>query len=121
MTKSVTPTTAINLHNYTDRSVCGTLRLALDYTLEAPETLPTFEPKIFEIAPLRTLEIDCNTLWATTRIEPGAFMKGMVDIGLATNLPAVAVYTAEITDQMGITNSGAGISIDVEYLTPFIK
>jgi hypothetical protein len=112
--------TAINIHNYQETVPCGTLRPALHYSLEASSLPPVFPVSQFLVAPLSVLEVDCNSLWRLTGSKPDTFLKGMLDLGLASELPVVAVYTAEITDRMGITGTGAGISIDVEYLSPFI-
>jgi hypothetical protein len=113
--------TAINLHNFSEEWVCGLKRPALDYSEFDTKLPPAFGLEAFEIAPLSVLEVDCNSIWASTGIPHGTFIKGMIEIGLGENLPAVAVYTAQITDQMHMTETGAGISIDVEYLNPFIK
>lgn len=113
--------TAINLHNFSEEWVCGRKRPALDYSEFDSKLPPAFGLEAFEIAPLSVLEVDCNSIWASTGIPHGTFIKGMIEIGLGARLPAVAVYTAQITDQMQMTETGAGISIDVEYLTPFDK
>jgi hypothetical protein len=70
------------------------------------------------------LEIDCRDIWTLTETAAGTFIKGMVDIGIPQELPVVAVYTAEVTDLMdpeSLTTTGAGISIDVEYIEPFLE
>jgi hypothetical protein len=76
--------------------------------------------KTITIAPFSVLELDCNELWSYMALEPGEFIKGMVDIGSPVLLPVAAVYTALVTDHMEITETGAGISIDVEYIEPFL-
>jgi len=119
--KSANYATAINLHNYSDEWVCGLKRPSLDYTEFNQALPPVINLQGFEIAPFSVLEVDCNSIWASTDNPYGTFLKGMIEISLGQNLPAVAVYTAQITDQMEFTNTGAGISIDVEYLTPFVK
>ncbi len=111
--------TAINLHNYTGEEIVLTYRPALHYTVGA-DLPPTFELKTIAIAPFSVLELDCNELWNYMALEPGEFIKGMVDIGSPVLFPVVAVYTALVTDHMEITETGAGISIDVEYIDPFL-
>ncbi|MCC7362609.1 MAG: hypothetical protein IT317_24220 [Anaerolineales bacterium] len=110
--------TAINLHNYTDHPVAVSLRPAVDYTLGAPTPRPAAATTV-EIAPYSTLEVDCPTLLRLAGAAAGSPLRGMVGISLAEKLPVAVVYTAEITDRMDLTDTGAGISIDVEYLEPF--
>lgn len=113
--------TAINIHNYLDSTECGVQRPALHYTINSKTIPPVFDESFFEIASASVLEINCNTIWSLTGIKSGAFIEGMLDLGFSEELPVVVVYTAEITDKMGFTGSGAGISIDVEYLSPFTQ
>ena len=111
--------TAINLHNYTDRAVALTLRPAVDYSLGAPTPRPAAASSV-DIAPYSTLELDCPALLRLAGAAAGSPLRGMIDLALATRLPVAVVYTAEITDRMDLTDTGAGISIDVEYLEPFL-
>lgn len=111
--------TALNLHNYTEGTACAALRPALHYL--PGETAPApAKWQSLSLAPASDLEVDCNYLWKITGTKPGSFLKGMLDVALSQKLPLAAVYTAEITDRMGLTGTGAGLSIDVEYLTPFL-
>jgi hypothetical protein len=111
--------TAINIQNYLDSEQVLSFRPALHYLLgeEAP---PIFGRQEVSVAPLSGLSLDCNSLWEYMEIDPGTFIEGMVDIRASITLPVAAVYTAEITDHMEeLTDTGAGISIDVEYIQPF--
>jgi len=116
--------TSINIQNYTDAALTISYRPALSFTPDG-DPPPTFERGSLTIPAFTVLNLDCNALWAHTGLQPGAFIEGMVDIGTPALLPVVAVYTAEVPDlvqdgQPTLTNRGAGISIDVEYITPFI-
>jgi hypothetical protein len=110
--------TAINIHNFNDANACGMARPALSYRPgDTPAAAINWQS--LSLARVSDLELDCNYLWKVTGTKPGSFLMGMLDLGLGQNLPVAVVYTASITDKMDITGSGAGISIDVEYVQPF--
>lgn len=111
--------TAINIYNPFTRGVRITKRPALHYR-EDEDPPPRFKRKVVAIKIQRVLEIDCFDIWTLTETTPGTFVKGMMDISAETELPVVAVYTAQtnLSDPGAPPDSGAGISIDVEYIQP---
>jgi len=112
--------TAINIHNYSEQTITLVKRPALHYNDLDGSPPASYDKLSTEIAPLSVLEVDCNDIWAQTGIEPGTFTKGMIDLGMSAQLPVVAIYTSSIVDTMSLTNTGAGISMDIEYIEPFI-
>ena len=117
--------TAINIHNYTFTSpIFGSTRIALHYREGVPfPSLPPLVPvKQLKLWRYRTAEIDCPSIWMRTNLPPGTFVKGMVHIGIGQLLPVVAVYTSQtVLDPAVPPDAGAGHSIDVEEVFPFIN
>jgi hypothetical protein len=115
--------TAVNIHNYTAATVSGSYRIALHYR-DGDPTPPIIGTKNINPKKFRTLEIDCVNIWSKVGLPPGTFVKGMLHIGLAQNLPIAAVYTAQtnLSDPVMPVppDAGAGISIDVENISPFL-
>ena len=68
------------------------------------------------------LEIDCADIWSMAGVSPGTFLKGVVHLGLVQDLPVIAVYTSQTNNDApdSLPNAGAGVSIDVEYIEPFV-
>ena len=118
--------TAINIHNYTTGAVVIYKRPALHYHEYAPDELPpVFWAEKFWIKKRRVLEVDCMDVWLLTGTPPGSFQKGMMQISMRGELPVVAVYTAQTNLEPpaagAAADPGAGISIDVEYIEPFLR
>jgi uncharacterized repeat protein (TIGR01451 family) len=112
--------TSINIHNYSVQPITYSRRPSLYYSELESVRPPLIDRLASEIPPQSVLEINCNDVWKQAGVSPDVFIKGMIDIGLDAKLPVVAVFTTSIVDPMDITETGAGISIDVEYFEPFI-
>ncbi len=114
--------TAINIHNYTPSGMPAAKRVALHYRMGTVPPYPPVPPAFnVWMASRRVLEVDCIDIWNMVGVPPETFLKGMVHIGMNQRLPVAAVYTAQ-TDLNPNTplDAGAGISIDVEVIEPFI-
>jgi hypothetical protein len=112
--------TAINIHNPTLSNVAGSARVAVFYPPggAAPPVFPAFA---FTVYRFRVLEIDCVEIWRSLELPPGTFTKGAVHIGLQIELPMAGIYTSQThPDPAGGPDPGAGISIDLETITPFL-
>ncbi len=116
--------TAINIHNYTGGDLFGSKKVSLHYRNGTPVgQLPPILPREDMILyPRRVLEIDCPDIWRMADVPPGTFVKGMVWIGLPQPLPMAAVYPSQTNLVFfEAPDPGAGISIDVENIDPFIN
>ncbi len=113
--------TAINIHNFTADVVAGSKRVGISYQMGGTPP-PVMNKFPFKIAPTRVLQVDCNDIWSMTGVPPGTFIKGAVHIGLATELPVAGIYTSQThNDPLAGPDAGAGHSIDVEHILPFVR
>ena len=111
--------TAINIHNYTTTNLNVEMLVALHYRAGSgpPPLVPFRTSRAYKY---RTLEVDCVDIWGMVGTQPGAFLKGMLHLGMPTPLAVAAVYTSQTNLGPGAgLDPGAGISIDVEYVAPF--
>ena len=113
--------TAINIAGHQYGSFMSSRRVMLHYTPGSarPPRLPHRKAWVYRDT---VLEIDCADIWAMASVAPGTFLKGVVHLGVLAPLPVIAVYTSQTNTEGPDTlpNAGAGVSVDVEYIEPWV-
>lgn len=99
--------TAINVHNFTERSIKAVKKVVLTFPPGGQEPGEITRFYEFELGPDQALEIDCYDIRKMVGIEYPDFIKGFVVILSSDELDVVAVYTVATTTMT---------SIDVEYI-----